>query len=78
MKCIEHIPPTHTKTLDEVRGQLTEDIIKRKIDQQEIPKFFAELRVKAHPKLLISEAATQEDLMSEVRREFQTNPEGSK
>jgi hypothetical protein len=78
MKCIEHLPPTHAKTLDELRGQLTEDIIKRKIDQHEIPKFFAELRAKAHPKLLISEAATKEDLMSEVRREFQTNPEGSR
>jgi hypothetical protein len=78
MKCIEHLPPTHAKTLDEVRGQLSEDVIKRKIDQHEIPKFFAELRAKAHPKLFISEATTQEDLMSEVRREFQTNPEGSK
>jgi hypothetical protein len=78
MKCIERVPASHAKTLDEVRGQLTEDIIKRKIDQQEIPKFFAELRAKAHPKLMITEGATQEDLMSEVRREFQTNPEGSR
>lgn len=78
MKCIEHIPPSHTKTLDEVRGQLTDDVVKRKIDQHEIPKFFAELRAKAHPKLLISEAATQEDLMSEVRRDLQTPPDGSR
>ena len=46
MKCVEHLPPIHTKTLDEVRGQLTEDILKRKIDQQEIPRFFAELRAR--------------------------------
>jgi PPIC-type PPIASE domain len=76
LKCLEQIPATHEKTLDEVRAVLTEDVIKRKINQKEIPAFFAELREKAHPKIFTNEGAPTEDLMSEVRRDLQTPPTG--
>jgi parvulin-like peptidyl-prolyl isomerase len=77
LKCVELIPASHEKTLDEVRAALTGDIINRKINQYEIPNFFAELRRDAHPQILTKEGAVGEDLMSEVRRDLQDAPPGS-
>lgn len=77
LKCVEHLPPTHAKTIEEVRAELTEDIIKRKIDKEEIPKFFAELKNKAHPKIFLKDGTQQEDLMDAVRRDLTTPPGGS-
>ena len=77
LKCIERIPPSHAKTLDEARAELTADIIKRKIDKVEIPRFFAEIREKAHAKVVYKEGATPEDIMGEVRKELQTPVGGS-
>ncbi len=77
LKCVEQIPATHEKTLDEVKAALTEDIVKRKLNQIEIPNFFAELRHDAHPQLFIKEGGPGEDLMSEVRRDLQDAPPGA-
>jgi hypothetical protein len=77
LKCIERIPPTHAKTLDEARAELTADIIRRKIDKIEIPKMFAEIREKAHAKVVFKEGAPPEDIMGEVRKELQTPVSGS-
>jgi PPIC-type PPIASE domain len=77
LKCVEHLPPTHTKAIEEARAELTEDIIKRKIDKEEIPKFFAELKNKAHPKIFLKDGTQQEDLMDAVRRDLTTPVSGS-
>jgi hypothetical protein len=75
VKCIEHLPPTHAKTIDDARAELTEDIIKRKIDQVEIPRFFKELQQKANPKILLKDGSQQpEDLMRDVRKELTDTP----
>ncbi len=75
LKCIEHLPPAHTKTLDDARAELTEDIIKRKIDQIEIPRFFKELQTKANPKFLLRDGTQPaEDLMRDVRKELTDTP----
>jgi hypothetical protein len=71
LKCVERIPASHTKTLEEARAMLTEDIINRKINQLEIPVLFAELRKKANPKLLLRNGpGTADDLMNDVRKEL--------
>jgi hypothetical protein len=77
LKCVERIPPSHTKTFDEARAELTEEVIKRELDQHEIPRFFKELRDKAHPKIFLKEASQPEDIMSEVRHDLNTPVGGS-
>ncbi|HEV8061569.1 MAG TPA: peptidylprolyl isomerase [Gemmataceae bacterium] len=77
LKCVEQIPPSHEKTLDEVRAGLTGDIIKRKINQLEIPAFFAELQKEAHPQIFTKDGTVTEDVMSEVRRDLKDNPPGA-
>jgi hypothetical protein len=70
IKCLQHIPPDGKK-LEEVRDVLTQDIISRKINQQEIPKFFSELRERAHPTLFLKEGETEDELVREAQRELQ-------
>ncbi len=70
IKCLKHLPPDTTK-LEEVREQLTKDIINRKINQQEIPKVFSELRAEARPVLFLKEGETEEELLREAQRELQ-------
>jgi hypothetical protein len=69
IKCLAHIPPDG-KQLDEVRDPLTQDVINRKISQQEIPKLFKELRDQANPKLFLKDGDTEEELVREVQREL--------
>jgi hypothetical protein len=71
IKCLQHIPPDGKK-LEEVRDELTKDIIARKINQQEIPKLFKELHDQAHPTLFLKESETEEDLLRDAQRELQT------
>jgi PPIC-type PPIASE domain len=74
IKCLEHVPPDG-KTLEEVRDQLTQDVINRKISQVEIPKLFAQLREQADPKLFLKEGETEAELVREAERELQlANP----
>jgi hypothetical protein len=70
IKCLQHLPPDGKK-LEEVRAELSQDIINRKINQQEIPKFFSELREQAHPMLFLKEGETEEELVRDAQRELQ-------
>jgi hypothetical protein len=69
IKCLKHLAPDETK-LEEVRDKLTKDIINRKINQQEIPKLFGELRAEARPVLFLKEGETEEELLREAQREL--------
>jgi hypothetical protein len=73
IKCLHHIPPDGRK-LEDVREQLTKDIINRKLNQVEIPKLFAELRQQANPTLFLKEGETEEELVREAQRELQIDP----
>lgn len=70
IKCLEHQAPDGKK-LEEVRDQLTKDVLNRKISQQEIPKLFSELREQARPTLFLKEGETEEELVREAQRELQ-------
>jgi len=52
IKCIRRIPPEKVVKLEEVRAQLTEQVLNQKA-QQEIPKLFEELKKQANPRLLL-------------------------
>jgi hypothetical protein len=70
IKCLRHVPADNRK-LDEVREELTKDIINRKINQVEIPKLFNELRQAANPTLFLKEGETEDELVREAQRELQ-------
>lgn len=70
IKCIGHVDPDGKK-LEDVRAELTKDIVNRKISQQEIPKLFSELRAEAHPTLFLKEGDTEEELLRDAQRELQ-------
>jgi hypothetical protein len=70
IKCLGRLPPDGKK-LEEVRDELTKDIINRKISQQEIPKLFSELRADARPTQFLKEGETEEELMRDAERELQ-------
>jgi hypothetical protein len=70
IKCIQHVQPDGKK-LEEVRDELAKDVLNRKINQQEIPKLFKELRDQAHPTLFLKEGETEEELLREAQRELQ-------
>jgi hypothetical protein len=70
IKCLQHLPPDGKK-LEDVRDELTKDIINRKINQQEIPKLFNELRAEARPTLFLKDGDTEEELLREVQHELQ-------
>jgi hypothetical protein len=70
VKCLQHVPPDGQK-LEQVRDGLTKDIINRKINQQEIPKLFSELRAQARPTLFLKEGETEEELLRDAQRELQ-------
>ena len=70
IKCLGRLPPDGKK-LEEVRDELTRDIVNRKINQQEIPKLFSELRADARPTQFLKEGETEEELLREAERELQ-------
>jgi len=70
IKCLGRLPPDGKK-LEEVRDELTKDIVNRKINQQEIPKLFGELRADARPTQFLKEGETEEELLREAERELQ-------
>jgi hypothetical protein len=70
IKCLRHVDPDGKK-LEEVRDELSKDIINRKINQQEIPKLFNELRTEARPTLFLKEGETEEELLRDAQRELQ-------
>ncbi len=69
IKCIKHLQPDGTK-LEDVRAQLTKDIINRKINQIEIPRLFADLQKQAQPKVFLQKPTTEEELLRDVRKEL--------
>jgi hypothetical protein len=71
IKCLQHLPPDGKK-FEEVRDELTKDVINRKISQQEIPKLFNELRAQARPTLFLKDGMTEEELLRDAQQELQT------
>src|SRR5439155_20188392 len=70
IKCLGRKPPDGQK-LEEVRDELTKDIVNRNINQQDIPKLFSELRADARPTQFLKEGETEEELLREAERELQ-------
>ena len=71
LKCVKHIPPVADKKLDDVKDSLRADILKRKIEQQEIPKLCGELREKARPKIVLNEGQSSEETIRRVKHEVE-------
>jgi parvulin-like peptidyl-prolyl isomerase len=67
IKCDERIPPDTTKSLEQVRGKLTEEIKRKKADV-EMQLVFKELSDKAAARLLLTGTGQPEDLAAESRR----------
>lgn len=71
IKCIKLIPPEADKKYDAVKDSFREDIVKRKIAQQEVPKYFKELKDKANPKIFLKDGPSDEEMIREVSHEIQ-------
>lgn len=80
IKCLAHVPPKNEKKLEDVREELSRDIVNRKIQQIEIKKLFAELSEQARPRLFLKGSMTDEDVMREARQELHSTapPAGPK
>lgn len=67
IKCVKIIPPDSSVKLEQVRAVLEKDIFDRKLNQ-EIPKFFAELKEQARPQLLLKGPPSPEEFAEGTRR----------
>ena len=54
LKCVKRLPADRSKKLADVREALSQEVMRKKI-QQEIPKAFEELRKQAQPRLLLKD-----------------------
>jgi hypothetical protein len=69
VKCDAREPAAAAKTLQDVREQLTLDIVERKT-QLEMPKVFAELRRDAKPRFMLKDPNKVEDITADVGAEL--------
>jgi hypothetical protein len=74
-KCIKRVAPDTAVSLESVRPALVAEIIKKKT-LIEIPRYFAEMRKHADPKLLLKDPNKPEDLSSEVQAALANGPGG--
>jgi hypothetical protein len=72
IKCIERLPPDISKKMEDVRADLQQEVLEKKI-QLEIPKVFAELTEQANPKHILKEYTTEEELLRDVRQELNSD-----
>jgi parvulin-like peptidyl-prolyl isomerase len=70
VKCDRRIVPEKRPPLDDVRQQMTEDVLQRKL-KIETPRAVAELRKAASPRLLIKDPNRPEDVTTSVERDLQ-------
>ncbi|MBX9680284.1 MAG: peptidylprolyl isomerase [Gemmataceae bacterium] len=74
MICDKHIPADTTVTLESKRLDLQKEIFELKLAQR-IPEYFAELRKKANPQMLLSRELRQDQLEREVLPEIGAAPQ---
>jgi hypothetical protein len=76
IKCDHKTPPDKTKKLEDVRAQLSKEVLEKKT-QMEIPKLFKELRDQAAPKIFLQRYTSEDDFLREVREELKADgPKG--
>lgn len=69
LMCDRHVPPDASVTFESKRLELQKEIFDLKLSQR-IPEYFAELRKKANPRLLLTREVRQDQLETEVRQEI--------
>jgi hypothetical protein len=69
LKCDKHIIPDNTVTFESKRAELYNEMKETKLAAK-ITEYFAELRQKAHPNLLITRNTREEDLIRQVRQDL--------
>ena len=68
VKCIKHIPPDTSVTLESVREKLTREIMDKKI-QLQIPVAFKAMREKANVQSFLDSQAAQEETLRRLNKE---------
>jgi hypothetical protein len=68
VKCIKHIPPDTSVSLESEREQLTREIVEKKI-QLRIPEAFKQLRENAHVQTFIESPSAREEQMMQLTKE---------
>lgn len=71
MRCVKRIPPERTVLLENVKDQLTKEIVDKKL-QLEIRKLGQELIAQAEPKIFLKREEKMADLKRAVQQELQT------
>jgi hypothetical protein len=77
-KCVKRIPPDASKHLDDVREKLSAEIYRRRLEMEEVPRMFRELRDKADPKIVMKHEVSEEELTRDVRESLKTEDSKSK
>jgi parvulin-like peptidyl-prolyl isomerase len=70
LKCDARIPADTTKKLDNERAMLEKEIIEKKLVNEAIPKFFAELQKRANAKLFLQKYRTEEEWLRDIQQEL--------
>ncbi len=70
IKCDRRLPPDTSVKMADIRAKLEAEVIDRKL-RQEIPRFFADLRKEANPRLLLKDPNRIEDLSSTVGHDLE-------
>lgn len=73
VKCDKRTPPDATKKLDDVRTELTQVVMEKKMEA-EIPKFFKEIREQAAPTMILKKSNREDDLLRDVAKELASDP----
>jgi len=77
-KCVKRIPPDTSKHLEDVREKLSAEIYRRRLEMEEIPRMFRELRDKADPKIIMKHEVSEEELTRDVRESLKSEDSKSK
>jgi hypothetical protein len=69
-RVLGRVPPRENVKMDDVRSELTQEVMDAKLRAQVIPQTYNELRNQANPILLLKNKLTEEELKREVVREL--------
>jgi hypothetical protein len=69
-RVLDRVPPRENVKMEDVRSDLTQEVMDAKLRSQVIPQIYNELRKQANPILLLKNQLTEEELKREVVREL--------